>query len=1230
MKNTELFLNRLLSTICKSFLCFAILFFCIQSTQAQFQVQITTKESRCSANGQISLTVAGGTAPYSFQLVGSARPVQTTTIFDLLPAGTHQIRITDNVGANMVINASISGNYQTPTTQCSVTNYDVTMTTTGGRLPYRYTYDLFRFQNFTQTQTSNILTCLPNGTHNFRVIDSCDNIHTTTCQIDVKPLIDTVSCEQINGKVNIKTKGFSGGIPPYQFTVINNFGDTFRNVTGNFSQLTGCTFTFIFSDKCSKKEQKLACSTLKGYVKCANFNDNTATVWAEGGTPPYRFQSLERSGFSTTGIYTNLLPNDETYNFNVIDACGANFFFDVGKMNVVRTANLSCPFNGKLQVQLSQNATLSDTCKRCSAFYPYRFDCLDCRPPKTIIDSSFNLTNPQAPFADFSPIQAGIYNFVVTNGCQDTIHFKTEAKLSPPPLKISYDCKTKTITASTDLPNSTYVFRDSLERLLATNSTGIFTTTYAGLYRIYATVPTCDTIYAPLNTKSKLDLCYRLSSKTIPNNLLCTFKWILDVKSVTALTTPYQLTGGGTDSVNVTNKTGVFTDLAPNTTYFLKTDCAIDTIVTPAAALPNLTVRNFSNCTFGASLGAQGARRTLGCLQQYTDKYVLFDSIGTQITSNTDGKFPSLIPNNLYEVRIITPEGCFIQSMKIRAAQYERPVLTASYGIICANGQTTGNIRAILRGGVPPFTFQITNPANTFAPISTRENTALFTNLPSGNYTIMVVDSCGTSADYATSVGSLQLTPQYKRRCDGSLILEVPFIDSATYKWTNSANTVVGNERILTLKDTTAQTFTIHISTSQPCSFTNSITLPRFTPSKINANAGVDFTVTTPTTNLRASALPQGTTGRWSETEPRSGATIFGNVNNPNSLITPSNIPGSYTYIWEVTDNASGCISADTVTVTFCTDANAINTTITTTPSQCKTPTGKAAVSVSNTSTSMTYRWSNGKTTPSVDSLAAGIYTVTISSPLFCSPPRIDTVVIKTPNPILPKTIDSTLCAGSSFKVGTKVYTQTGNYKDTLQTTTGCDSIINTNLRFSRVPVENLGIIHNLNAKYCTDSLALNAKGDTSANYQWLWQNVPCPTCLSPKILPLSTPQYFVTITDKLTRCTAKDTVNVKIESGFKERIPNAFSPNGDGKNEVFNVIPDPCIKIVTRLRIYNRWGQKIFDKPNLSPQKNEGWQGFEPNNSTPMASDVYAFIMEIEFVDGSTKQVSGEINLIN
>lgn len=1202
----------------------SVFLLCAHILFAQFQVQTAVKESRCSASGQISLTVTGGTAPYSYQIVGSTVPPQTDNTFNALPPAAYQIRITDAVGANMVVSATVLGNYQAPTVQCVVNGSTVTLTTLNGRLPLRYATALFGSQTFGTPQSSSVFNCLPNGTHNFRVYDSCENFHTTQCFIDVKPLVDTVSCESVNGKMNITTKGFSGGEPPYSFTVINNLGDTFRNTTGNFSQLRGCTITHILSDKCQKLQKQLVCSTLKGYVKCANFLDQTASLGAEGGLPPYQFQSLQTNVSNTTGIFSNLPTNTESYQFKVTDACGAYYFFDVSKMSLFRVVGGACPSTGKFQVEMSQNIPQSDSCPRCSSFFPYRFNCIDCVPPRIVVDSNVSHANPALPFADFSPQPPGVYTIIVKNSCGDSLKINAEVKLARPKLTLSFDCSTNKITASTNIPGSTYNLVDSLGRLLATNTTGIFDSPYSGVFNVTSNYPLCNPASDTINTRVLTSICYGKGSKINPNTGVCEFKWILNAQLQTQ--TNYQLTGGP-NNINVTNRDGIFKDLEPNSTYILKTSCRTDTIKTNPPDTPNLSLQLITPCALESNLVARGGRTIAGCLQNGKDEYVLLDSVGTVIGNNFTGFFTALKLGNTYQMRLKTLEGCYIQSSILKTTAYQRPVLTASYGVICAPGQTTGNIRFILRGGISPFNVQITNSPNVAAPIITNQNTGLFTNLPPGNYTLRAFDSCGISSDYATSVGPLNFTPQYNRACDGKLSLEVPFIDSAIYKWTNSADATLGTNRILELRDTTAQTYTINITTPQPCSFTNSINIGRFSPVTLKTNAGNDFVVSGSTANLRAQALAQGQTGRWRQINPSSGTTSFGNANSPNTTITVSDVPGAYTYVWELTDATGSCTVTDTVIATFCSALTNLNTNIVVTPTACKKTIGKASVTVTNATTPLTYLWSNGKTVPSVDSLAAGTYTVTISSSAVCSPPRVDTVVIKESFAVPPRTIDTVLCAGTGFQVGTKIYTQTGNYKDTLRSVTGCDSIINANLRFNRVPLENLGIIHQLNAKYCGDSLALNSKGDTSALYQWRWQNVPCSSCVNPRILPLSTPVYFVTITDKTTKCTAKDSVKVEIEGGFTERVPNAFTPNDDGVNDVFNVIPDNCIKIVQRLRIYNRWGNLVFDKTNLLPQKNEGWTGLD--KTTPLASDVYAFVMEIEFVDGTTKKVTGEVNLV-
>ena len=593
----------------------SILLFLSQTVFAQFQVQTTIKESRCSANGRISLKVTGGTAPYSYQIVGSVRPIQTNDTFDLLPPATYQIRITDAVGANMVVSATIFGNYQTPTTACAVDFSNVKMTTSGGRLPLRYAYTLVNTANYSVPQSSDNFKCLPNGTYNFRVYDSCDNFHTTTCIINVKDLVDTVSCAQVNDKINITTHGFSGGIPPILFTCASSSGDTFRNATGNFPQLTGCVFKFIMSDRCNSIQKTLTCSSLKGYVKCANFNDSTASVAATGGIPPYQFRCLNNGQISANGIFNGLPRNRTDYQFQVNDACGATYFFSVAKMYLFRTVGSACPFDSTMRVEMNQTVTLSDSCKSCSSFYPYRFDCLDCLPPQSVIDDFSTLINPLRPFASFSKQPLGTYHIVVTNGCNDTVHIAATTTLVKPKLTLSYDCVSNKIYAYTSVPGATYTLKDSLKRFLVTNTTGNFDVTYRGLYFIVAVVPTCDTIIDSLRTISYIGSCYSPSSKINPTTGKCEFKWIM--KATSQSLASYTLTGGP-NNISVTNAEGVFNDVEPNSTYFLKTLCNDISFKTPPPLLPNLKPFLTTPCTFQSDLRVIGARDTIWGLFVYT------------------------------------------------------------------------------------------------------------------------------------------------------------------------------------------------------------------------------------------------------------------------------------------------------------------------------------------------------------------------------------------------------------------------------------------------------------------------------------------------------------------------------------------------------------------------------------------------------------------------------------
>lgn len=85
--------------------------------------------------------------------------------------------------------------------------------------------------------------------------------------------------------------------------------------------------------------------------------------------------------------------------------------------------------------------------------------------------------------------------------------------------------------------------------------------------------------------------------------------------------------------------------------------------------------------------------------------------------------------------------------------------------------------------------------------------------------------------------------------------------------------------------------------------------------------------------------------------------------------------------------------------------------------------------------------------------------------------------------------------------------------------------------------------------------------------------------------------------------------------------VPNAFSPNGDGKNDKVFVRGFGIKRMVWR--IYNRFGQVVFEATN----NRDGWDGKFKGVLQPM--DAYGYTLDAEFVDGQKLRKSGDITLI-
>ena len=85
--------------------------------------------------------------------------------------------------------------------------------------------------------------------------------------------------------------------------------------------------------------------------------------------------------------------------------------------------------------------------------------------------------------------------------------------------------------------------------------------------------------------------------------------------------------------------------------------------------------------------------------------------------------------------------------------------------------------------------------------------------------------------------------------------------------------------------------------------------------------------------------------------------------------------------------------------------------------------------------------------------------------------------------------------------------------------------------------------------------------------------------------------------------------------------VPNAFTPGRFGDNGIVRVRGFGITKLI--FRIYNRWGQQVFE----STQQDRGWDG--TFNGKPQPMDVYAYLVEAEYFDGTKASKKGDITLI-
>ncbi|MBR1774998.1 MAG: gliding motility-associated C-terminal domain-containing protein [Bacteroidales bacterium] len=363
---------------------------------------------------------------------------------------------------------------------------------------------------------------------------------------------------------------------------------------------------------------------------------------------------------------------------------------------------------------------------------------------------------------------------------------------------------------------------------------------------------------------------------------------------------------------------------------------------------------------------------------------------------------------------------------------------------------------------------------------------------------------------------------------------------------------------------------------------------------------------------------------------------------NDNGSESIDNIPAG-NYSVKVTNNVSGCSSEIEFTVLAITNLN-MDAEIQN--ADCNNLcNGKITVNVSGGESPYTYLWDNGVTKNYLTNICSGEYTLTVTDKTGCAGKKTFKVE-NSYNLQIKLTATQNNCANgcsavinSEVEGGKEPYkylwntAQTvknlsdvccGYYFLTVEDAAGCKDT-------SEVTVTYIDKLFDFEASadkrkvYDGAKIHLTSTYIEDMNYYWTPSSyLATPDNYETYGTIYETTIYNVSVTDQK-GCNKMDTVLIEVEVVNCDKpnifIPNAFSPNNDGKNDILYVSGD-YIESMDWI-IYDRWGEKVFHSTDIT----QGWDGKYKNNDCQ--AGVYYYKLEIKCEGGKTFLTGGDVTLI-
>jgi gliding motility-associated-like protein len=1027
-------------------------------------------------NGNIDVTVSGGTSPYTYTWNNGA----TTEDISGLVAGNYNLSITDANGCISLLSFTVNqpsaltiSSSITDVTCNGLMNGAINITISGGTSPY-----LFSWSNAATTEDINSLAA---GSYSVTVTDanSCITNQSFTISqpsaITVSGSITNTSCTGGNNGAISTT--VNGGTGPYTYAWSN--GATTSNING--LAIGSYTVTVTDNNSCSQvatfnvtAPSSVTITHTSTNETCFNSNDGSININVSGGSTPYNYSW---SNGATTEDISGL--DAGTYTVTVTDngGCIQTRGITITSPTAIIVSNTTSPItcfgynNGSINVTVSGG----------TAPYSYAW-------------------STGATTENIGSLTAGTYNLTITDskGCTAT----TSATISQPPaMNITRVITNVGCNGGNDGAINITVNGGTVPYTYAWN-TGATTEDLSGLSAGFYTVTVTDANGCSSNANYNVNEPSPLNFTTSITDADCSggTNGSISITAVSGGTGPFTYVwSNGATSSSITNLTiGSYTvtvtdnkGCSTSTTYTINTpsNMTITGVISPIAC-------------FGTSTGGINISIT-GGTAPYT--YAWSNSAITEDLSS--------IPAGTYTVNVTDANLCATSRTFTIAAPTPITIATTPSNVLC-NGGSNGSINITVSGGNGPYTF-LWNTGATIKDLS---------GLTAGTYSINITDATSCTANASVTiteptplvVSGVATNSNCNSADNGSIDLTVSGGSAPySYLWSNGmtsqdiSNLAPGSYSI-TISDNNTCNQTANFTISEPIPFQATATI-------INASCGGGSDGSIAITSVSGGSSPYSYT--WS-----TGAT--------GSSI--SNLTVGY-YTVSITDN-NGCTNDSTFAVV--TPSAMIITSVVSDISCSGGATGVIDISVNGGTSPYTYAWNTGATTEDISGLTAGNYSVIVTDASLCSQSSNFTVntaapinVTLTPTNVLCNggntgSIDLTISGGAlpySYSWNTGATTEdvnnllAGAYSVTITDNGGCTLIRATTITEPPLLQVTIATTDATCNGVANGTATPNVNGGTSP-YSYAWSNGNTAASQT----TLAAGAYTLTITD-VRGCTASD-----------------------------------------------------------------------------------------------------------